>query len=336
MNSKRKEAVNGRDIIVIGASAGGISAVERLIRTLPKNLPAAIFVVIHISPDGPSLLPQILQRSAKLKIVQKINDGEPIKKEHVYIAPPDQHLVMEKGRLRLVCGPMENRHRPAIDPLFRSAAQTYGGRVIGVILTGTLDDGASGLLAIKGCGGTVLVQDPKDAEYPDMPRNALKQVQADYQVPLAEMGPLLVELVNKPPKSRNGRQVPVHLEIESDIAEMKKSGNQMEYLGKPSNFACPECHGVLWEMKEGGMGRFRCRVGHAYSLENLHSGMSDAIEDALWSAVRALEEKAALLRRLADEARSRKHLLIARQFERRFKELLPAARTIRSILLKTR
>lgn len=179
MNSKRKEAVNGRDIIVIGASAGGISAVERLIRTLPKNLPAAIFVVIHISPDGPSLLPQILQRSAKLKIVQKINDGEPIKKEHVYIAPPDQHLVMEKGRLRLVCGPMENRHRPAIDPLFRSAAQTYGGRVIGVILTGTLDDGASGLLAIKGCGGTVLVQDPKDAEYPDMPRNALKQVQAD-------------------------------------------------------------------------------------------------------------------------------------------------------------
>src|SRR5581483_4467393 len=199
--------------------------------------------------------PQILQRAGRLKTSEKVRDGEPIQPGRVYIAPPDHHLMVEKGRLRLIRGPMENRHRPAIDPLFRSAARTYKGRVIGVILTGNLDDGASGLLAVKACGGIALVQDPDDAEFPDMPRNALNRVKADHQVPLAEMGPLLAKLVRQQPKNWNGHKVPAHIDVETDITELKLPGNHIEHLGQPSDFACPECHGVLWRVKQGGMQR---------------------------------------------------------------------------------
>jgi two-component system chemotaxis response regulator CheB len=321
------------DIVVIGASAGGVEAVGNVLRAIPEDFPGAIFVVIHIPAESPSLLPVIFQRHARIKLVQEINDGESIQLGRAYIAPEDCHLILEPGRVRVVRGPKENRHRPAINPLFRSAARVYGPRVIGVILTGGLDDGADGLFAVKSFGGTTLIQDPHDAQFPEMPQNALKLVKPDYLVPLVEIPALLEKLVVRPPKTRRKAGVPVHYRIEKDIAEMKKPEYDMEHLGKPSVFACPDCHGVLWEMKEGKTTRFRCRVGHAFSLENLRAQMSDALEEALWSALRALEEKEAVLRRLANDALARGLKSTAHRFTERASELTPAGLAIRSILL---
>lgn len=322
------------DIIVIGASAGGIEAVEGLLGFLPSNLPAAIFVVIHIPPDNPSSLPKIFQRSTKLKVQQGISDGEPIRNGWVYVAPPDLHLTIEKNRVRLARGPKENRHRPSVDVLFRSAALACGTRVIGVILTGTLDDGTAGLSAIKACGGTTVVQDPNDAEFREMPGNALDQVKPDHVAPLQDMGALLTRLARNPEKKSTPCPTSTRLRLETAIAEMKKSNNQMEHLGNPSVFACPECHGVLWELKEGKMRRFRCRVGHAFSMQSLKAEMTHSLEEALWSAVRSLEEKTALLRRLADEMRERGHKTASRRFADHAGELVPAAKAIRAILVK--
>ncbi len=282
------------------------------------------------------MLPKIFDRAGTLKVVEKLTDGHPIHAGHVYIAPPDVHLLVEHGRLRLVRGPKENRHRPAIDPLFRSAAYSYGARVIGVILSGNLDDGASGLAAIKERGGISIVQDPAEAPFPEMPRNALKERRADYCLPVEQISPLLIRLVNEKARNHKKRAVSDRLEIENFIAEMKPpSIDDMKVLGKPVELSCPDCNGALWEIKEGKNIRYRCRVGHAFSMENLESGQAEQVEAALWAAVRSLEERATILRRLATEARKGKRPLAAQVFEKKYRDMEPAAQIIRNLLAKT-
>lgn len=187
----------GHDIVVVGASAGGVETLVKLVEKLPADLPASVFVVLHIPAQNPSLMPEILSRSGRLKAVHP-RDGEAIQQGCIYIAPPDLHLLVEQGHVHLLRGPKENRHRPAIDPLFRSAAAAYGPRVVGVVLTGSLDDGTAGLLAIKRLGGIAIVQDPADALYPSMPLNALEHVNVDYKLPVSEIGPLIAHLAYEP------------------------------------------------------------------------------------------------------------------------------------------
>jgi two-component system chemotaxis response regulator CheB len=282
----------GHEIIVVGASAGGVEAVPRLIASLPADLPASVFVVLHIPVLGPDLLAEIVGRRAALAVGNGV-DGEEILPGRVYLAPPDMHLQLEIGRVRLNRGPRENRHRPAIDALFRSAAEAYGPRVTGVVLTGHLDDGTAGLNSVKTHGGVTIVQDPKDSVAPGMPESALRNVKVDYCVPLAEIGPLLVRLATARTISPRRRAVKVEKRSLSP-REMEKK------FGRPTGFVCPECNGPLWETKIGRALQFRCHVGHAYSPESLMADHADGLERALWSAVRTFDEQAALLRRLKE------------------------------------
>jgi two-component system chemotaxis response regulator CheB len=291
------------DVIVMGASAGGLATLSALLGALPKELPAAVGVVLHRAADYPSVLAEILERQTALPVVDA-EDGVPLERGRIYVAPADRHLMLEPGRVRVVRGPKENRHRPAIDPLFRSAAVAYGPRVIGVVLTGTLDDGAAGLWAVKSCGGLAVVQDPADAQYPEMPRNALEAVLVDHCVRLQDLGPLLAGLVKQPaptnvPASphldRLRAEVNVHLAVPArGVENMDRIG------GKSSVYSCPSCKGVLWELEEAGRLRYRCHTGHAYSSEGLLDGQKASVENALWTATALLEERAAALRKVAE------------------------------------
>jgi two-component system, chemotaxis family, protein-glutamate methylesterase/glutaminase len=277
-----------RDVIVIGTSAGGVSALASLVAELPSDLQASVLIVMHVSPDSPSLLPDILARAGKLR-VGHARDGAALEIGAIHVAPPDHHLLVEAGRTRLVRGPRENRHRPAVDPLFRSAARAYGPQAIGVILTGGLDDGTQGLLAVKAQGGIAIVQDPADAAADGMPRSALRHVRVDHCVPLAEIAPLLVRLTREP--------AAVTTPGANGASNFEQGGAIAAQV--PSPFSCPDCNGVLSETVEDQMLHFRCRVGHAFSAETLLAQQSDGIEAALWAGVRALEESADLARRMA-------------------------------------
>lgn len=323
----------GHDIIVIGASAGGVEAVSQIVRSMPPDLPAAIFVVIHISPHTNSVLPNILNRRSSLKALHP-KDGEAIKHGHIYVAPPDRHLLVKNGHIHLSHGPKENRHRPAVDPLFRTAARAYGPRVVAVVLSGSLDDGTAGLSAVKKQGGVAIVQNPEEALYDGMPRSAIDNVPVDRILYISEIVPALVELAHLPvaaaPKS-----VDRDLQIESDMAELDMDAVQSEDRpGKESSYSCPECGGVLWELNNGNLIRFRCRTGHAYSVESLLAEQSDALEEALWSALRALKEKAQLTRRQALRAKERNQPLTASRFEEQLQETESEAEIIRKVLIK--
>ena len=288
-----------KDIIVIGASAGGIEALRAVIGALPTDSPASLFVVMHTSPESPALLADILDHFGSLP-ARNAKDGERIRPGTIYVAPPDRHLLVEPNRVRVTRGPKENRFRPAIDPLFRSAAQTYGPRVIGVILTGYLDDGTAGLWAVKQLGGTAVVQDPSDALVPFMPLNAVTHVKVDYCLPLQEIAPLLVRLTTEAAEGEGAFQVPKTVEIEVNIAKEQKALDAgVLQLGEPSNYACPECHGVLLQMKEGTLFRFRCHTGHAYSIESLLTDITEKMDDALWNSIRAFEEGELFMRHMA-------------------------------------
>lgn len=313
----------GHDIIVIGASAGGVDALPRLIGSLPGNLPAAVFVVLHIPAQGPYLLPGIIRRTASLSVGHGI-DGEQVRKGHVYVAAPDHHLQVDGTKIRLSRGPRENFHRPSIDALFRSAAECYGPRVVGVVLTGNLDDGTAGLHAVKGFGGVAIVQDPKEAMVPAMPQSALRNVEVNHCVPLLEIGPLLVRLAQTKdiPKNKKG------------VCRMKKrtmSPKEMEkQFGLPTSFVCPECNGPLWETKPDAALQFRCHVGHAYSPDSLLADHSVGLERALWSAVRTFDERANLLRRLGE--RQYHSDSVGRNWKARAKRLETDAEVIRKLL----
>ena len=294
----------GKDIVVIGASAGGIEALRTLLAGLPENFAASVLVVLHTSPGSPGILARILDDAGPL-VVKSARRGDRIEPGIVYVAPPDHHLLVVPGAVELSHGPHENRFRPAIDPLFRSAAQTYGPRVVGVILTGGLDDGTSGLWTVKQLGGTAVVQDPAEALAPSMPLSALQHVRVDHTVRIAEIAPLLVRLAATPADAAEGDPpVPDDVNIEVNIArEDKASDAGVWKLGEPSKYACPECHGVLLQMKDATPLRFRCHTGHAYTIESLLSEMDDVIEDSLWNAIRALEERAMLVRHASMHAR---------------------------------
>lgn len=323
----------GHDLIVIGTSAGGVEALTQLVKDLPADLPAAILVVLHVPAHGTSVLPLILSRNGPLKATHA-RDGEPLLAGHIYIAPPDHHLLVRPEHIHLARGPRENGHRPAIDPLFRTAARTYGNRVIGVVLSGVLDDGTAGLLAIKRRGGIAVAQDPDDAMYPGMPRSAMENVDCDHIVPLKDLAPLLVRLAHEPVVESANQPIPEDMEREADMAELEPDVlHGDDKYGVPSVWACPDCGGTLWELHEGDIIRFRCRVGHAFSAETLLAEQSDQLEDAFWVALRALEESAALSRRLSERARSRGNDRTAERFEDQAQAAIERADIVRKVLL---
>ena len=323
------------DVIVIGASAGGVEALITLVGSLPARLPAAIFLVLHIPAQSPSLLPDILNRVGALHALHPV-DGQAIQYGHIYIAPPDHHLMVEEGIVRIIRGPKENRHRPAIDPLFRSAARTYGTRVMGVILTGSMDDGTAGLLAIKRRGGEAIVQDPQDALFSSMPQSAIAHVEVDHVMPLSDMGSLLVQVAHEQAAEQRSIPIPEDMEMETKLAAMDmREGQDGEHVGIPSVFSCPECGGVLWEVHDGNLLRFRCRVGHAYSVDSVLAGQTEAVEEALWTALKTLEESASFSRRLAHDAHSGGKDRLAKRFGQRMQEAEKHAAVIRQVLAKS-
>ncbi len=322
-----------RDVVVIGASAGGIEALQELCSRLPADLDAAIMITMHVSAYSNGLLPRVLSRSGPLKAIHP-RQGEAIKKGQIYIAPPDFHLLVERGALVISQGPRENHNRPAIDPLFRSAAVAYGPRVIGVVLTGLLDDGTSGLMVIRAHGGAAVVQDPKTAMFPSMPTCALERVPDAAVRSLAEIPKMLLKLTKEQvddiaPSRSNGTAERETKMAEVDMSEVEKDS----HVGKPSPFACPECGGVLWEIDQEGLLRFRCRVGHAYTARHLETEQRQATEAALWSALRALEESASMYRRMAQRARSAHQDKTQATYEERAATANENARNLRNFLL---
>lgn len=323
-----------RDIIVIGASAGGIDALRTIAIGLPKDFPASVFVVLHVAPESPGILSEILDRAGALPATNAA-DGERIEPGRIYVAPPDRHLVIEPNRVRLTRGPKENRFRPSIDPLFRSAAQVYGPRVIGVILTGNLDDGAAGLWAVKQLGGTSVVQDPQEAFAPSMPRSAMRYARVDHCLPLSEIAPLLVRLTSTPIEEEGTYEVPKDIEIEVRIAKEDTAlAAGVLKLGEPSNYACPECHGVLLQLKEEKLIRFRCHTGHAYSIDSLLAEINEGVENSLWNAIRSIEESVLLLRHMAEHLTDGENGNTAERFLAQAQEAQRRADLVRQSVLK--
>jgi two-component system chemotaxis response regulator CheB len=319
-----------RDVIVIGGSAGALQALKQVLRALPAGLPGALFVVIHTSPDSPGILPRLLAKDSALPVAYG-TDAKPIRPGHVYVAPPNHHLLVKPGHMLVTRGPRENRFRPAVDPLFRTAAIAYGSRVVGVILSGAQDDGVSGLAHVKRHGGVAIAQDPDDAETPSMPENAIRQVSVDHVLRAGDIGAVLAGLVGR------GRQEAIMTTDKAparDVAEIGTDAlNATPPPGPPSPFTCPECGGALWELRDGGLVRFQCHVGHGFSSESLVAAQSDALEAALWAALRALEESAALRRRMADRARERGMTTIARSYEEHAEESDLRAAVVRRALV---
>ncbi|WP_158046765.1 chemotaxis protein CheB [Skermanella pratensis] len=298
-----------RDIVVIAASAGGVSALQTLCAGLPDDLGAAIFIVQHVSPSARSMLPAILGRTSSLPVLHPA-DGEAIRPGHIYVAPPDRHLLVKRGHMLVRKGPKENRTRPAADPLFRSAAVAYGSRVVGLVLTGTLDDGTAGLLAVKRCGGIAAVQDPDDAAWPDMPRHAMQKVAVDYRLPLDRLADLVTRLTLEPAGPQP--PIPADIELEAHIAEQEMismteetSNNSMS--GRPALITCPDCGGAMMEVRDGPLLRFRCHIGHAYSPATLAEAQGEAFEQALGMALRTHHERVRLFERMAENAMAHGH-----------------------------
>jgi two-component system chemotaxis response regulator CheB len=288
-----------------------------------------VFVVLHLS-RGRSVLPEILTRAGRMPAAHP-NDGETVEQGRIYIARPDHHMTLEDGRVRIVHGPTENGSRPAVDPLFRSAARVYGQRVIGIILTGALDDGTAGLAAVKAAGGVAVVQDPDEAFAASMPRSARAFVQVDHVLPLREIAVLITSLTRERVDSPAGAERPAAME--PDLGPPRLAVHPSDRPGRVSVYTCPECHGTLWEADERGVVRFRCRVGHIYSPESMLAAQTDSVDRALWIALRSLEERAALTHRLAERARTRNHDWVARAFADRAHAADEHAAVVRDLLV---
>ena len=286
-------------VVVIGTSAGGLSALKKLISQLPNDFSVPVLIVQHISPDATGNI--ILDELNKLNTVkcQHAESGNALKPGYLYLAPSDHHLMVGANLKMLVTkGAHENRSRPAIDPLFRSAAVAFGTGVIGILLTGYLDDGTSGMKAIKRCGGTCVVQDPEEAEYPAMPRNAMNNVKVDYCLPISEMGALLSNLIQR--KLRKSKLVPEDVLTEAKIAERVLSDlSSVNKIGDQVPFNCPGCGGVLWKVEKDSSLRFRCHTGHAYTAASLLAEQTKKIEETMWTALRMFEERKNLLTEIA-------------------------------------
>lgn len=315
-------------IVVIGGSAGAVESVMALGGALPGDLDAAVLIALHVSPSAPSVLTELIGRRSALAVSSAI-DGDEIVPGRIYVAQPDLHLVVEAGRIKLGRGPRENGHRPAVDPLFRTAARIYRNRVIGVVLSGNLDDGSSGLREIRACGGRAIVLDPADCAFAGMPSNAIDVAGADAVVPAAELAPTVVEFVRQVARQASS-PVPESGDI-STGGQHAMMEDERE-IGRPSAFGCPDCGGVLWEYDDGQLARFRCRVGHAYNEEALLEAQNEGIERAMWAALRALEESAEQAGRIVERMQQRGHTGIAQRFTSRAQEYAARAEIIRRAL----
>jgi two-component system, chemotaxis family, protein-glutamate methylesterase/glutaminase len=318
--------------IVIGASAGGVSSLTQLVRELPSDLEAAIAVALHVPAESTSALPAILTRERTLK-AEHPKDGEPLRHGLIYVAPPGRHLLVKRRTVRVVNGPNENGHRPAVDPLFRTAARAHGRRTMGVVLSGSLDDGTAGLAVVKAHGGAVLVQDPADALFQGMPQSAIDNVDVDFTGNPAALAQELVrrtmQLDLQPDHPEPDEDCPEEL----DVVEMDAGTPDPEHwAANPSPFSCPECHGILFERKDGTITRYRCRTGHAYSPDALVAAQTQGVETAMWIALRALEENSALLHRLAQRAADRRQSRAAQRFLSQAHGVEIRARVIRDAL----
>ena len=320
-----------RDVVAVGASAGGVEALRALVAGLPENYHGAVLVVLHVPRDAPSALPGILSRSGPLTATMAV-DGERLHNGRIYVAPNDHHLLVLDGHIRLTRGPAENGHRPAIDPLFRSVARAVGRRAIGVVLSGSRDDGAAGLASIVRRGGAAVVQDPADALYPWMPRAALAQVTTDNVEPAAKLGGLIagitaMELPDSLPADAGEDAL---LDAEVSMSELGSLTSD-ELAVPPAGYGCPSCGGALFQIASDPVPRYRCRVGHAWSPESLLDEQAVALEGALWMALRALEEKSALSRRMAG-SQSPRHAASGARFRDMAEEAQAAGNTIRRLI----
>ncbi|WP_159462941.1 chemotaxis protein CheB [Caballeronia telluris] len=294
-----------RHVIVIGTSLGGLAALRAILAAFPEDLHAAVLVVMHVGTQR-SLLPELLAPHCRLP-VKHAEDDEPLARSVVYVAPPDRHLMVFEGPVRLSSGPKENFARPAVDPLFRSVAVEFGERVIGIVLTGDLDDGAAGIAAIKACGGWVAVQDPSDCVAPSMPSSALRATTADVIAPLDRLGDAIVDAVNqKPSEERRIVMDKTPIELETRIALTGHSSpDDLDALGERSTLTCPDCGGVIWRVGETEPLRYRCHTGHAFSNASLNAAQERSVEEALWVSVRRLQERAAFALERAHVAQRR-------------------------------
>jgi two-component system chemotaxis response regulator CheB len=331
----RKMGESARALVVVGASAGGVGPLKELAASLPRDLPAAVAVVLHVAPHWESGLPAILTSAGPLPAAHAA-DGEPLLAGRVYIAPPDRHLLVQDGRCRVVRGPRENLSRPAIDPLFRSAALAFGRRAVAVVLSGTRDDGVAGARAVSAQGGTVLVQDPGEAAFSDMPSNTISGDHPDHVLPLAEIGPVVARTIEDLPQEdrmrEDGRD---EMTIETSYAALDREAvERSSPPGTPTGFSCPACGGVLWELDDGGLLRFRCRVGHAYSADAALDDHSEGLDRALWAALRALHEQAELANRIADRSHGRGRTRTCERFDEIAQTSLAQANVIRTFLLE--
>jgi two-component system chemotaxis response regulator CheB len=317
-----------RDVLAIGTSAGGVEALIHLATELPREIPASLLITIHLPSFARSSLDDVLTRAGRLP-AQFAVDGEPIRKGRIYIAPPNRHLLLDGERLSLGQGPRENNARPAIDPMLRSAAVCCSARTIGVVLTGTMGDGASGLWAVRQAGGISVVQDPKDAAFSEMPLTALSRAKPEHVASLTEMPGLLVRLAHEP--AGLPRPLPRSIRYEVEIARSGNSSmNGMDEIGRRSVLGCPDCGGVMWEIDEGEMPRYRCHVGHTYTAEVMSLALDESLRRALASALRALDERVALARKLYQQAWNGGHRLLAENWADKVKEFENEMDVIRS------
>jgi two-component system chemotaxis response regulator CheB len=319
-----------RDIIVVGASMGGIAALSKLVSDLPVDLPASVFVVQHSAQQSPGLLAELLTRAGPLP-AETATDHMVAKWGRIYVAPPDRHMLLTTGGVRVLYGPRENRVRPAIDPLFRTAAVNCRSRVIGLILTGLQGDGASGLSAVHRCGGVALVQSLEDATHPEMPSRALAAVPEARQVELAEAGALLSRLARE--RAPEAPEVPAGLQIEARLTERAMAGGEWHKIPSHStDYICPECGGPIREIEGEKLPRYRCRVGHAYSAEDLTAEKGEHVEAALWMALETLDERTRLLEMMAQQDRERGWMKTAQMYGDRAQETRAAAMRLREVI----
>lgn len=326
--------MTSRDLIVVGASAGGVDALQRLVSGFGDELQASVCIVLHCPPTGPNLLPQILRQRTTLKVVQPETWME-LEKRTIYVSQPDQHLFIEDRRVGMSRGPKENRSRPAVDVLFRSAAFSHGTRVIGVVLTGDLDDGTAGLWGIKHRGGLAVVQDPDDAAHRSMPESALRHVAVDHVSTVAQMSSLLTRLTQTAPLGGSkamSKEMKIEAQIGRGIGALQLG---IMDLGPVSPFTCPECRGVLVALREGtGMPRFRCHTGHAYSPASLLSELTEKIEDSFWDTIRRIEESVMLLSNSAKYFLEKNDPERAQHYERKARDAQHRANLVREVLQK--
>jgi two-component system chemotaxis response regulator CheB len=328
-------AVKPSVVVVIGASAGGPKVLQELVRSIPDAFDGAIFIVMHMSPDARSYLHEILSTQASLPVT-RAEDDEPIVGGHIYVARPDLHLLVDGKKIRLCNGPKENRFRPSIDALFRSAAYTYRSAAIGVVLSGSLDDGTSGLWAIKRMGGTTIVQHPHEAEFDSMPLNALKNVDIDHCIPVAEIGSLLVELTKNRAAAAPSASATELKQIETEV-RIASSANAFQLgimeVGELTPFTCPECHGALVQLREGKLRRFRCHTGHAYSTSALLAGVTASVGQLLWQVTRGLEECVMLLEKSGQQYADSGARDVAEHFLQKARETEQRAKSVQTAAL---